>query len=55
MVITVEIPEELANRFGGDPDQLPRHAVESMVLEAHRQDKLSEAEIGRLLGIEARL
>lgn len=54
MVITVEIPEELAERFGSDPAQLPRQAVEALVLEAHRQSKLTEAEIGRLLGIESR-
>ena len=54
MVITVEVPEELAERFGADPAQLPRHAVEALVLEAHRQGKLNEAEIGRLLGMESR-
>ena len=54
MVITVEIPEELAKRLGADPAQLPRQAVEALVLEAHRQGKLSEAEIGRLLGMESR-
>jgi hypothetical protein len=54
MVITVEIPEELARRLGADPAQLPRQAVEALVLEAHRQENLSEAEIGRLLGMESR-
>ena len=54
MVITVEIPEELAQRLGADPIQLPRQALELLVLEGHRQGKLSEAELGRLLGIESR-
>ena len=54
MVITVEIPEELAKRFDDDASQLPRHAVEALVLEAHRQSRLTEAEIGRLLGMESR-
>src|SRR5260370_28803658 len=53
MVITVEIPEELAKRFGSDPAQLPRHAVEALVLQAHRQSKITEAEIGHLLGMES--
>ena len=46
MIITVEIPEELA--------QLPRQALELLVLEGHRQGKLSEAKLSRLLGIESR-
>ena len=54
MVITVEIPEELASRLGSGPIQLPRQALEALVLEAHRQGKVSEAEVGSLLGIESR-
>ena len=54
MLITVEIPEELAQRLGGDPGQLPRQALEALVLEAHRQDKLTEADLERLLGTESR-
>ena len=54
MIITVEIPEELAQRLNADPSQLPRQALGALVLEAHRQGHLSEAEVGRLLGIESR-
>jgi hypothetical protein len=54
MIITVEIPEELASRLGADPAQLPRQALEALVLEGHRQGKLTEAETGRLLGFESR-
>lgn len=54
MVITLEIPEELVRRLNADPNQLSRQALEGLVLEAHRQGKLSEAEVGRLLGIESR-
>ncbi len=54
MTITVEIPEELARRLNADPKQLPRRALEALVLDAHRQGHLSEAEVGRMLGIESR-
>jgi hypothetical protein len=54
MVITIEVPEEFAERLGTEPSQLPRQALEAWVLEAHRQGKLSEAEVGRLLGIDSR-
>ena len=36
MVITVEIPEELAQRLGADPRQLPRQALELLVEEIVR-------------------
>ena len=54
MVITLEIPEELAQRLNADPSQISRQAIEALVLELHRQGKLTEAEVGRLLGIESR-
>lgn len=50
----MEIPEELAERLGADPARLPAQALEALVLEAHRQGKLSEAEVGRMLGIASR-
>ena len=54
MTITVEIPEELVRHLGAQPSELPRQVLEALVLEAHRQGKLSEAEVGRLLGIQSR-
>jgi len=55
MTITVEIPEELAGQLiaaGQDP---ARAALEAIALEGYRSDCLSEAEVRRLLGFEARL
>ena len=54
MVITVRIPEELAERLGAGPAQLSQQALEALVLEAHRQGRLGEADVGRILGIESR-
>ena len=55
MTITVEIPEELANQLipaGQDP---ARAALEAIALEGYRSDRLSEAEVRRLLGFETRM
>ena len=55
MIITVEIPEELAGQFvpvGQDP---ARAAVEAIALEGYRSDRLTEADIRELLGFETRM
>jgi Uncharacterised protein family (UPF0175) len=55
LTITVEIPEELAGHLiaaGQDP---ARAALEAIALEGYRSDRLSEAEVRRLLGFETRM
>jgi hypothetical protein len=55
MTITVEIPEELARQLivaGQDP---ARTALEAITLEGYRSDRLSEADIRKLLGFETRM
>ncbi|SPE33008.1 hypothetical protein SBA3_1940022 [Candidatus Sulfopaludibacter sp. SbA3] len=52
MTITIEIPEELVRQFvpaGQDP---ARATLEAIALEGYRSDRLSEAEIRKLLGFE---
>lgn len=54
MTITVEIPEELAGQLivaGEDP---ARTALEAIALEGYRSDRLTEADIRKLLGFETR-
>lgn len=48
MTVTLEIPEELAQRLG--PEAL-RMSCEALGLEAHRQGLWTEAELGRFLGL----
>lgn len=40
MTITLEIPEELAAQLGNSPQELSRHALEALVLEAYREDRI---------------
>ena len=48
MTLTLEIPEELAQRLGPEAARLSR---EALGLEAHRQGLWTEAELGRFLGL----
>ena len=48
MTVTLEIPEELAQRLGSEAARMSR---EALGLEALRQGLWSEAELGRFLGL----
>lgn len=48
MTVTVEIPEELAQRLGPQAAQMSR---EALGIEALRQGLWTEAELGRFLGL----
>ena len=48
MIVTLEIPEELAQRLGPEAARMSR---EALGIEAHRQGLWSEAELGRFLGL----
>jgi hypothetical protein len=48
MTVTLEIPEELAQRLG---PQAARMSREALGLEAHRQGLWTATELGRFLGL----
>jgi len=48
MTVTLEIPEELAQRLGSEAERMSR---EALALEAYRQGLWTEAELGRFLGL----
>ncbi|MCA2971472.1 MAG: UPF0175 family protein [Brevundimonas sp.] len=51
MTITLEIPEALATQLGGGtPQQLSRQALEALVLEAYREDRLGGPQAAEVLG-----
>jgi hypothetical protein len=53
MNVTLTIPDALAARLGAAAD-LPRRALEALVLEAYRAGQLSNPELRELLGLETR-
>lgn len=54
MTLTLRLPDELQKRLETDWPDLERRALESLLVEAYRQKKLSSHEVGRALGLESR-
>jgi hypothetical protein len=52
MEVTVEIPEDIAERLHAKWDNLPRGVLESLALESYRSGTLTTAQLRRLLGFE---
>lgn len=55
MQVTFDVPEELAEYLGQDPQVLSRAALEGLVLEGIRSRALSVAQARRALGIRTRV
>jgi len=55
MQITLELPEDIAQRLESRWKDLPRAALESLALEAYRSRVLTAASLRSLLGFETRM
>jgi hypothetical protein len=54
MQVTFDVPEELAQYLGQDPQALSRAALEALILEGVRSGALSIAQGRQVLGIRTR-
>jgi len=54
MQITIELPDDIAQRLAQTVDSLPQRALESLVVEAYRDELLTHAEVGRILNLSSR-
>jgi hypothetical protein len=54
MQVTIELPEDIGQRLASEWRDLPRAALEALLLEAYRAKKLSADQLCRLLGFESR-
>ena len=54
MQVTVEIPDELASQIAAGGKDPARAALEALALEGFRNETLSEAEVGKMLGFPTR-
>ena len=52
MQITIDLPEELIQHF--NPDRLAREILEALVIQAYQTEKITHAEVGRILGLPSR-
>ena len=55
MQITLELPEDIAQRLEAQWKDLSRAALESLALEAYRSGVLTAAQLRRLLGFQTRM
>lgn len=52
MQITLDLPNKLLQHF--NPSQLPRKILEALAVQAYKIDKITRAEIGRVLALPSR-
>lgn len=52
MQITIDLPDELVQHF--NRDYLNREIVEALVVQAYQTEKITSAEVGRILGFSSR-
>ena len=55
MLITLELPEDIAQGLETKWTDLPRATLERLALEAYRSNALSAVQLRRLLGFETRM
>ncbi len=52
MQITIDLPDELVQHF--NRDHLSREILEAFVVQAYQTEKITSAEVGRILGLPSR-
>jgi predicted HTH domain antitoxin len=52
MQITIDLPEELIQHFSRD--RLTREILEALVVQTYQAEKITHAEVGRILGLASR-
>jgi len=50
MTVTLELPDDIAQALAAHGD-LSRHALEALAVDGYRQKSLTQAQVGRLLGL----
>lgn len=52
MQITIDLPDELVQHF--NRDHLSREILEALVVQTYQAEKITSAEVGRILGLSSR-
>jgi predicted HTH domain antitoxin len=52
MQITIDLPEKLLQHF--NRDRLAHEILEALVIQAYQTEKITHAEVGRILGLSSR-
>ncbi len=51
MQITIDIPDELAEQLIKSDRPISRHILEALTVEAYKTERITSAEVGRILGL----
>jgi predicted HTH domain antitoxin len=51
MQLTIEIPDELVEHLGNGDQSLSRHVLEVLTVEAYKTERITSAEVGRILNL----
>jgi hypothetical protein len=54
MQITIDIPDEITEQLTETPDQLQRHLLELLIIEAYRTERITHFQVGQLLKLPSR-
>jgi hypothetical protein len=54
MEISIKLPDEVGQRLNSRWRDLPRHALEALLVDAYRQEILTAAELQGILGLPSR-
>jgi hypothetical protein len=52
MQFTVEVPDQVARQWGETPDAVGRHVLEDAAIEGYRAGRLSQRQVGTMLGLD---
>jgi len=52
MQVTVELPDQVARRWGATPDAVGRRVLEDAAIENHRAGRLSHRQVGAMLSLD---
>lgn len=50
--VTVELPGEVARRYGAVPEQVARHLLEQATVEGYRSRELSRGQVAQMLHLD---
>lgn len=54
MEISIQVPDDVGERLHSRWEDLPRHALEALVIDAYRREVLTAAEVQGILGLASR-
>jgi predicted HTH domain antitoxin len=52
MLVTVQLPDQVARQWGETPDAIGRHVVEDAAVEGYRAGRLTHRQFGEMLGLD---